>query len=162
MLSLEFFVCSMNDHLDVWVNLSIDDIMATQNFETPVATHGQWRMQDGNKGRLNNKDLGLELEINGNLRLSNRGLMKKSGSLGVVAPSPAWIRPSQQQSSNLLLPSSSLTKKSNELNFNPVYTRKKLILLLLASIFYFSWTQNSKLCSGLKNARWHLDEKKKT
>ena len=41
MLSLEFFVCSTNDHLDVWVNLSIDDIMATQNFETPVSTDGQ-------------------------------------------------------------------------------------------------------------------------
>jgi hypothetical protein len=36
----------------------------------------------GQKGGLNNEDLGLELEINGDLRLSNRGLMKKSGSLG--------------------------------------------------------------------------------
>ena len=36
--------------------------------------------------RLNNEDLGLGLEINGDLRLSNRSLMKKSGSLGVVAP----------------------------------------------------------------------------
>ena len=42
----------------------------------------QWRMQDGNKGGLNNEDLGLGLEINSDLRLSNRGLMKKSGSLG--------------------------------------------------------------------------------
>ena len=41
----------------------------------------------GTKGGLNNEDLGLELEINGDLRLSNRGLMKKSGSLGgAVAP----------------------------------------------------------------------------
>ena len=41
----------------------------------------------GTKGGLNNKGLGLELEINDDLRLSNRGLMKKSGSLGgVVAP----------------------------------------------------------------------------
>ena len=31
---------------------------------------------------LNNEDLGLGLEINSDLRLSNRGLMKKSGSLG--------------------------------------------------------------------------------
>jgi len=44
----------------------------------------QWRMQDGNKWRLNNEDLGLELEINDDLRLSNRGQMKKSGSLGVL------------------------------------------------------------------------------
>jgi hypothetical protein len=36
----------------------------------------------GTKGGLNNKDLGLELEINDDLRPSNRGLMKKSGSLG--------------------------------------------------------------------------------
>ena len=36
----------------------------------------------GTKGGLNNEDLGLELEINGDLRLSNRGLMKKSCSLG--------------------------------------------------------------------------------
>ena len=43
-------------------------------------------MQDGNKGGLNNEELGLELEINGDLRLSNRGLMKKSG---VIAPAPA-------------------------------------------------------------------------
>ena len=41
----------------------------------------------GIKGGLNNKDLGLGLEINDDLRLSNRGLMKKSDSLGgVVAP----------------------------------------------------------------------------
>ena len=39
-------------------------------------------MQDGDKGGLNNEDLELELEINGDLRLNNRGLMKKSGSLG--------------------------------------------------------------------------------
>ena len=44
----------------------------------------QWRMQDGDKGGLNNEDLGLELEINDDLRLSNRGQMKKSGSLGVL------------------------------------------------------------------------------
>ena len=31
---------------------------------------------------LTNEDLGLELEINNNLRLNNRGLMNKSGSLG--------------------------------------------------------------------------------
>ena len=31
---------------------------------------------------LNNKDLKLGLKINGDLRLNNRGLMKKSGSLG--------------------------------------------------------------------------------
>ena len=36
----------------------------------------------GTKEGLNNEDLGLELEINGDLRLSNRGLMKKSGLLG--------------------------------------------------------------------------------
>ena len=55
----------------------------------------QWRMQDEDKGELNNKDLGLKLEINGDLRLSNRGLMKKSGSLGgAIAPAaPLWIRP---------------------------------------------------------------------
>jgi len=56
----------------------------------------QWRMQDGDKGGLNNENLGLELEINGDLRLINRGLMKKSGSLeGVVALAapPLWIRP---------------------------------------------------------------------
>jgi hypothetical protein len=39
-------------------------------------------MQDVDKGGLNNEDLGLELEINGDLRLSNYDLMKKSGSLG--------------------------------------------------------------------------------
>jgi hypothetical protein len=39
-------------------------------------------MEDGDKGGLNNEDLVLELEINGDLRLSNHGLMKKSGSLG--------------------------------------------------------------------------------
>jgi len=48
----------------------------------------------GIKGGLNNKDLGLGLEINDDLRLSNHGLMKKSGSLGAVAPTaPLWIRP---------------------------------------------------------------------
>jgi len=34
-------------------------------------------MQDVNKGGLNNEDLGLELEINGDLRLSNHSLTKK-------------------------------------------------------------------------------------
>jgi len=43
-------------------------------------------MQDGNKGGLNNEDLGLGLEINDDLRLNNRDLTKKSGSPGVVAP----------------------------------------------------------------------------
>jgi hypothetical protein len=38
----------------------------------------------GQRG-LNNEDLELELEINSDLRLSNRGLMKKLGSLGAVA-----------------------------------------------------------------------------
>ena len=51
-------------------------------------------MQDEDKGELNNKDLGLKLEINGDLRLSNRGLMKKSGSLGgVVAPATPPLDP---------------------------------------------------------------------
>jgi hypothetical protein len=45
-------------------------------------SYTQWRIQDGDKGGLNNENLELELEINGDLRLSNRGLMKKSGSLG--------------------------------------------------------------------------------
>ena len=36
----------------------------------------------GTKGRLNNEGLELGLKINRDLRLSNRGLMKKSGSLG--------------------------------------------------------------------------------
>ena len=35
---------------------------------------------------LNNKDLGLGLKINGDLRLSNRGLMKKSDSLEGCSP----------------------------------------------------------------------------
>ena len=39
-------------------------------------------MQDGDKGGRNNEDLGLELEINGDFRLSNHSLTKKSGSLG--------------------------------------------------------------------------------
>ena len=43
-------------------------------------------MQDGDKEGLNNKKLGLELEINDDLRLSNRGLIKKSGSLGGCSP----------------------------------------------------------------------------
>jgi len=43
---------------------------------------------------LNNEDLGLGLEINGDLRLSNRGLMKKSGSLGgAVAPAAPPLDP---------------------------------------------------------------------
>jgi len=46
-----------------------------------LSAYRQWRMQDGDKEGLNNKDLGLELEINGDLRLNNRSLMKKSGSL---------------------------------------------------------------------------------
>ena len=36
----------------------------------------------GTKRGLNNEDLELELEINSDLRLSNRNVMKKSGSLG--------------------------------------------------------------------------------
>jgi len=43
-------------------------------------------MQDGNKGGLNNEDLGLWLEINSELRLSNHDLMKKSDSLGGCSP----------------------------------------------------------------------------
>ena len=35
----------------------------------------------GIKRRLNNENLRLELEINDDLRLSNYGLIKKSGSL---------------------------------------------------------------------------------
>ena len=46
----------------------------------------QWRMQDGNKRGLNNKDLGLGIEINGDLMLNNRGLMKKSGSCSPGSP----------------------------------------------------------------------------
>ena len=42
-------------------------------------------MQEGTKA-LNNEDFGLELEINNNLRLSNRGLMNKSGSLEGCSP----------------------------------------------------------------------------
>jgi hypothetical protein len=59
-----------------------------------TTSSGRCRM--GTNEGLNNKDLGLELEINGDLRLSNRGLMKKLGSLGrgVVAPAaPLWIYP---------------------------------------------------------------------
>jgi hypothetical protein len=44
------------------------------------------RIQDGDKGGLNNKDLGLKLEINGDLRLSNNNLMEKSGSRGGLQP----------------------------------------------------------------------------
>ena len=47
-----------------------------------IVCFSRWWMQDGDKEGLNNEDLGLELEINGDLRLSNRGLMKKSGTLG--------------------------------------------------------------------------------
>ena len=57
------------------------------------ATGHQWRMQDGDKGGLNNGDLGLELEINGDLRLSNRGQMKKSGSLGGCSPGSPPLDP---------------------------------------------------------------------
>ena len=44
---------------------------------------------------LNNKDLGLGLEINDDLRLINHGRIKKSGSLGACSPAapaldPAW------------------------------------------------------------------------
>ena len=41
----------------------------------------------GNKDEeLNNKDFRIKLEINNNLRLSNRGLMNKSGSLEGCSP----------------------------------------------------------------------------
>ena len=44
-------------------------------------------MQDGNERRLNNEDLGVGVEINSDLRLSNHSLMMKSGSLGgAIAP----------------------------------------------------------------------------
>ena len=47
-----------------------------------------------NNEGLNNEDLGLGLEINGDLRLSNCGLMKKSGSLGeAVAPAAPPLDP---------------------------------------------------------------------
>jgi len=50
-------------------------------------------MGTGGEG-LNNEDLGLGLEINGDLRLNNRGLMKKSGSLeGAVAPAAPPMDP---------------------------------------------------------------------
>ena len=38
----------------------------------------------GTNGELNNKDLELRSEINDNLRLSNRILMKKSGSVARI------------------------------------------------------------------------------
>ena len=61
-------------------------------------------MQDGDKGGLNNEDLGLELEINGDLRLSNCGLMKKSGSLGgVVAPATPPLDPPLGMTRNIYL-----------------------------------------------------------
>lgn len=44
--------------------------------DLPVMDPG-WRL-----GELNNEDLGLKLEINGDLILSNSELMKKLGSLG--------------------------------------------------------------------------------
>jgi hypothetical protein len=37
----------------------------------------QGRIQDGDKGGLNRKDLMLELKFNNNLRLSNNDLMEK-------------------------------------------------------------------------------------
>ena len=49
--------------------------------------------------RLNNKNLGLELKINNDLRLNNRGVMKKSGSLlhmqskAKASPSSSSIHP---------------------------------------------------------------------
>jgi len=39
---------------------------------------------------LNNKDLGLELDINGDLRLSNRDLREKSGFRG-IRPWINWL-----------------------------------------------------------------------
>ena len=39
---------------------------------------------------LNNKDLGLELDINGDLRLSNSGLREKSGFRG-IRPWINWL-----------------------------------------------------------------------
>jgi len=58
----------------------------------------------GQRG-LNNKDLKLGLKINGDLRLNNRGVTKKSGSPGasslggVVAPTASlWIRPGRNGS----------------------------------------------------------------
>jgi len=51
----------------------------------------------GTRG-LNNEDLGQELEINSDLRLSNHILMKKSSSLGVVAPAvPFGSDPGSQE-----------------------------------------------------------------
>jgi len=51
-------------------------------------------MLDGKK-ELNNKDLEIGLEINNDLRLNNHGLIKKSDSLGAVAPTASlWIRSS--------------------------------------------------------------------
>jgi hypothetical protein len=48
MLSLEFFVCSTNDHFDVWVNLSIDDIMANV-----IYIYTQTCVRDGTEMRRN-------------------------------------------------------------------------------------------------------------
>ena len=42
---------------------------------------------------LTNEDLGLELEINNDLRLNNRGLMNKSGSLGGCSPDSPPLDP---------------------------------------------------------------------
>ena len=42
---------------------------------------------------LNNEDLGLELEINGDLRINNRGQMKKSGSPWGCSPGSPPLDP---------------------------------------------------------------------
>jgi hypothetical protein len=57
---------------------------------------GGSRMGTEGAGVLNNKDLGLKLEINDDLRLSNSNLIEKSLSRGGLQPTqpPSWIRPS--------------------------------------------------------------------
>jgi len=65
-------------------------------------------MQDGNKWGLNNEDLGLELEINDDLRLSNRGQMKKSGSLEGCSPGRPPFGSAPRQKYYLVLKKSSL------------------------------------------------------
>ena len=50
---------------------------------------GESRMgTEGGRGALNIEDLGLELEINGDLRLSNSDLRQTSGSRGGLQLAP--------------------------------------------------------------------------
>jgi hypothetical protein len=73
-LGLSFFLggkSRVDDHHLVFLWKSFKSIRDNNHKST------QGRIQDRDKGGLNSEDLGIEVKINGDLRLSNCDLVKK-------------------------------------------------------------------------------------